>query len=91
MTTKNALKIIDHVIQKKSQLKSDFLNLEMPWNQGEGKIPEFSQQLAQVMARDVEILTQIKNELQPNCKHPKRLRDKTRDGTLYCMGCNLGL
>lgn len=62
MTTKNALKIIDSVIQKKSQLKSDFLNLEMPWNQGEGKIPEFSQQLAQVMARDVEILTQIKNE-----------------------------
>jgi len=77
MTTKKALQIIDHVIQKKSQLKSDFLNLEMPWNQGEGKIPEFSQQLAQVMARDVEILTQIKNELQPNCKHPKRLRDKT--------------
>jgi len=63
----------------------------MPWNQGEEKIPEFSQQLAQVMARDVEILTQIKNELQPNCKHPKRLRDKTLDGTRYCMGCNLDL
>jgi len=47
MTTKKALQIIDHVIQKKSQLKADFLNLEMPWNQGEGKIPEFSQQLAQ--------------------------------------------
>jgi len=39
MTTKKALQIIDHVIQKKSQLKADFLNLEMPWNQGEGKIP----------------------------------------------------
>ena len=91
MTTKNAIKIIDHVVQRKSQLKADFLNLEMPWNQGEGKITEFSQQLAHVMVRDVEILTQIKNELQPNCKHPKKMRDRTPDGQWYCMDCNLDL
>jgi len=45
MTTKNALKIIDSVIQKKSQLKVDFLNLEVlyknPIIQNNGKFPDF--------------------------------------------------
>lgn len=23
-----------------------------------------------------------------NCKHPKKFRDKTSDGVVYCMNCN---
>lgn len=30
----------------------------------------------------------IKRALVPNCKHPKKMRDKAADGQWYCMQCN---
>jgi len=33
----------------------------------------------------------VKRELIPNCKHPKKMRDKTTDGQVYCMNCNFDL
>ncbi len=91
MTTKNALKIIDHVIQRKSQKKSDFMNPEMSWNNGLGQIMKLSLQLASVMDDDIKILRLIREEIQPKCSHPKKLQDVDPDGNPYCMGCNLDL
>jgi len=36
-------------------------------------------------------LGKIRQELVPNCKHPKKMRDRTPDGQWYCMDCNLDL
>lgn len=91
MTTKNALQILDHVIQRKSQKKSDFMNPEMPWNKGLGQVMEFSLQLASVMDDDIKILQAIREEIQPKCKHPKKDRDIDPDGKPYCMACNMDL
>jgi len=39
----------------------------------------------------IENLELIRKELVPNCKHPKKMRDKTANGQQYCMNCNLDL
>ncbi len=36
-------------------------------------------------------LETIRNELVPDCNHPKKMNDRTPDGQLYCMNCNLDL
>lgn len=91
MTVKNVIKIIDHVIQRKSQKKSDFMNPEMSWNKGRGQVMEFSLQLASVMDDDIKILRLVRAEIQPKCAHSKKDQDIDPDGNLYCMGCNLDL
>lgn len=39
----------------------------------------------------VHVLTIIKKELVPNCKHPKKMRDRTSDRQVYCMNCNFDI
>ena len=39
----------------------------------------------------IENLELIRKELVTNCKHPKKMRDRTSDGQWYCMNCNLDL
>ena len=39
----------------------------------------------------IENLELIRKELVSNCKHPKKMRDRTADGLWYCMNCNLDL
>jgi len=39
----------------------------------------------------IRYLENILREIQPKCKHPKKMRDKTADGQWYCMNCNLDL
>ena len=41
--------------------------------------------------RIIENLELIRKELVPNCKRPKKMRDKTADGQWYCMNCNSDL
>ena len=36
----------------------------------------------------IENLELIRKELVPNCKHPKKMMDRTADGQWYCMNCN---
>ena len=91
MTVKKALKIIEYVIDKKLDKKSDFLSPERSWNQGQDCIRGLSDAYASMMDNDIEILRFIEKQLKPNCKHPKKLHDKDSGGNLYCMGCNLDL
>ncbi|QLH11019.1 hypothetical protein [Nitrosarchaeum sp. AC2] len=91
MTVKNALKILEEFIERKSELKKGFLDMNMPWNQGQDCIKELSKGLATTMEKDIQILNSLKMELNPNCGHPENLHDKGPDGNLYCMGCNLDL
>lgn len=79
MTIKKALKILDEYITKKSELKNGFLDMNMPWNQGQDFIRELSKGLATTMERDIQILNSIKNELIPNSNHPKNIQGKNPD------------
>jgi len=36
-------------------------------------------------------LETIRNEIIPNCNHPKKMKDMAPDGQWYCMNCNLVL
>lgn len=37
------------------------------------------------------VLAKILKSFTVNCKHPKKYRDRTNDGTWYCMNCNSDL
>jgi len=91
MTIKKALKILDWYTNKKEEMKNGFLDMNMPWNQGQDCIMELSKGLAVVMNKDIEILNSLIKELKPNCKHPKKFQDIDPDGNRYCMDCNLDL
>jgi len=72
------------------QKKSGIARLEKEWDfttdsHGMGK------SLLNVDKTIVENLELLKKELIPNCKHPKKMRDKTTDGQWYCMSCNSDL
>ncbi len=64
MTVKRPLKVLDAIIKKKSQLKSDLLNPDMPWNQRLDEQAEFSLQLATVIEGDIKALKGVRKELQ---------------------------
>lgn len=40
---------------------------------------------------NIQVLNIIHKELIPNCKHPKKIRDKSADRQLYCISSNLDL
>jgi len=37
------------------------------------------------------VFSMLVNILTNDCKHPKKYRDRTNDGVLYCMSCNADL
>lgn len=61
------------------------------WNIGTDNIKYLAKTLSDSHQDSVRILKIIKKELVPNCKHPKKMRDKTADGQWYCMNCNSDL
>jgi len=91
MTVKKAIKILDFIIQNKDEIKNDFQNPEKSWHIGESCVSGLAYQLGDVMRKDIENLKLVLKELVPNCKHPKKMRDRTPNGDWYCMNCNMGL
>jgi hypothetical protein len=91
MTVKQAIKILDWLIETDNKLAESILEPSRSWNQDFDCLKSFAQEFAEMKKRDVEIFKKIKKELVPNCKHPKKMRDKTPDGKSYCMNCNLDL
>ena len=63
MTVKRSLTALDAIIKKKSQLKSDLLNPDMPWNQRLDEQAEFSLQLATFIQSDINALKAVRREL----------------------------
>lgn len=68
MTVKRPLKALDAIIKKKSQLKSDLLNPDMPWNQRLDEQAEFSLQLATFIQSDINVLKALRTEIKIVCK-----------------------
>jgi len=91
MTVKNALKILDGYYEQKANLKNGLEDPTKVWNIGYDLMTQVAKMIADSIDTDLNILNDIKKQIQPKCKHPKKFHDKGPDGNLYCMGCNLDL
>jgi len=87
MTVKKAIKIIDWWIDHK---KTTMIVFKEKWKNSDDTYG-VEKSLMDSDKTIIENLELIRKELVPNCKHHKKMRDKTSDGQWYCMNCNLDL
>jgi len=91
MTKKNAIKILDIYIERNNKLANGLLDPTQPWNDSFDFIKRLVETLSDLTKDDTKVLELIKKQLQTNCKHPKKMRDKDPEGQWYCMDCNQDL
>jgi len=86
MTVNKAIKILDWWIDQK---KHSMEKLKMEWDGSD----DYGVTKTFLNADRISIsnLETLKNELVPDCKHPKKMNDRTPNGQLYCMNCNFDL
>ena len=87
MTVKKTIKILDWWIEQK---KCGIENLKKNWDFFDDSYG-VTKTLLNADRTTIFNLETIRNELVPDCKHPKKMNDRTPDGQLYCMNCNLDL
>lgn len=87
MTVKKAIKILDWWIDHKKTAMEKF---QEEWKNSDDAYG-VEKALMDSDKRILENLELIRKELVPNCKHPKKMRDKGPDGAWYCMNCNSDL
>lgn len=87
MSVKKAIKILDWWINQKKQ---GMEKLHEDWSDS-GDVYGIGKTLLNADKIVISNLETIKNELIPDCKHPKKMRDRTADGQWYCMNCNVDL
>jgi len=91
MTVKKALNLLDGYYVQKTKLKKGLEDPTKAWNIGHDLATQVAEMIADSIKTDLVVLNEIKNEIQPNCRHPKKMRDKTANGDWYCMNCNIDL
>lgn len=90
MTVKNAIEILDGYCKQKIELKNGLKDPTKSWNDADLS-KQISDLIADSIDTDIIVLQAIQKQIQPNCSHPKKLRDIDSDENTYCMGCNLDL
>ena len=89
MTLKKAIEILDWWIEHKKQamekLKAERNYQEYDEATGVAKM------IFEMDRTIISNLGKIRQELVPNCKHPKKMRDREPNGDWYCMNCNMDL
>lgn len=91
MTIKKALEMIDFLMEYEKKMQDAMSDPSKFWNIGTPNIKDLAKTLSDSHRDSVHILDNIKKELIPNCKHPKKMRDKSADGQWYCMNYNYDL
>lgn len=84
MTLKKGIEMIDFWIEHR-QKSLDELQEKVVF-----KDTEITKVLVRADQRVIDNLKQIKNEILPKCKHPKKMQDICK-GQKYCMQCNMDL
>lgn len=89
MTISKAIKLLDYYLGKKTEHHENIRSLQNSFSQKD------TFEIAQLMRRNLEselvILKMLRAQIVPKCKHPKKYQDKMKNGTLYCMNCNMDL
>lgn len=91
MTVKKALKLLDFLIEYETKMHNGMSDPSKSWNIREDSFSKLAKTLSDCHKDNIRVLTIIKKELIPHCKHPKKMRDKTADGQRHCMNCNFDL
>lgn len=91
MAVKKAIKILDSYIERNKQMVEVLANPAKSWNEKFDCMRELSKEMANLAKNDIKVFESIKQEIQPKCKHPKKMRDRSSDGQCYCMDCNQDL
>lgn len=91
MTVKIALEVLDGYIEQKTILKEGLEDPAKSWNTERDLVTQVAEMMADHIGTDLIVLDAIKKQIQPKCKHPKKMRDKTANGDWYCMNCNMDL
>jgi len=69
--------MLDWLIETDQKFAEGILDPTKSWNQNFDCMKSFAKEFADMKKRDIEIFIKIKKELVPNCKHPKKMRDRT--------------
>lgn len=87
VTVQKAIKIIDWWIEHKKTAMAAF---QEKWKNSDDTygVEKALMDSDKIIIDNLEL---IRKELVTNCKHPKKMRDRTSDGQWYCMNCNLDL
>ena len=91
MSVKKALLMIDFLIEYETKMQKGMADPTKSWNVGTENIKDLAKTLSECHGDNIRVLGDIQKELIPNCKHPKKMRDRTADGQWYCMDCNFDL
>ncbi len=91
MTLQKAIKILDFLIEQQIIYKKDMIDPKKPWNQNFDCLKELAKIMATNAEHDVIILEEIKKQIIPKCKHPKKMQTRDSNRNLYCMNCNWDL
>jgi len=90
MTVKKAIKILSWILDNKTKTVKEFYEPEILKAKSELGT-DLSRTLLQATETDIHNLQVVKEQLVPDCKHPKKMRDKAPNGDQYCMNCNMDL
>lgn len=92
MTFKKAVQMLEEFVRIKTRYRDDMANPYSSWNTGWEPVRILAKEMVDETSREIEVLEIIKQEIVPNCKHPKEDRDldpSTRKP--YCTACNWDL
>jgi len=89
MTVKKAIKILNYFIEQKNNHLASLSELEKSFSTKD--TVELTDQLRKNLDSELTILGMIQTQLLPKCRHPKKFQDRMKNGTLYCMNCNMDL
>ncbi len=89
MTVKKAIKTLNYFIEQKNKHLEIFSEIEDVFSSKDTF--ELADQLRKNLDSELVILGMIQTQLIPKCRHPKKYRDKMKNGTLYCMNYNVDL
>jgi len=90
MTVKKAIKILCWILDNKTKTVKEFYEPEILRAKHELGA-DLYRTLLQVTETDIHNLQMVREQLVPDCKHPKKMRDRATDGQWYCMNCNIDL
>lgn len=91
MTVKRAIDILNLYIERNKKMVETLENPAKSWNEKFDCMRDLSHEMADLAKSDIKVFESINKEMQPNCKHPKKMRDRTANGQWYCMNCNQDL
>ena len=90
MTVKQAIKILSWILDNKTKTVKEFYEPELLRARSD-LCTDLYRTLLKATETDIYNLQVVKEQLVPNCKHPKKMRDRDPDNQWYCMECNMDL